>query len=237
MPEHTLWQSLLETLFPTPAMCAVCEAPLPALSVCPECLERIRRFAENEGQCRRCGSFGVRAQTCDVCREWPSYYAGNTALAHYEGHLREALLRIKFHNEPWRVAGFAALIAQSELPSADVVVPVPLHPRRMRDRGFNQSALLAALIADELAIPVEERLLRRVVDTPHQTQLTLSERRANVVKAFAVDESLSRRWQGARVLVVDDILTTGATLLNTVRALHAAGFDRICSVTLAAGMS
>jgi competence protein ComFC len=237
MQSHPWRERLLELVFPTPAMCVLCQKPLPALSLCPDCLAKLERFAENEGQCRRCGSFGVRAQACDVCRDWPAYYAGNTALAHYEGDLRQAVLRIKFHNEPWRMAGFSPLIEKADLPRADVVVPVPLHPNRLRERGYNQSALLAQLVADALAVPVEEGLLGRVVDTPHQTRLSLSERRVNVAGAFAADPDLSRRWQGARVLVVDDILTTGSTLLHAVRALHEAGFEDLHSMTLASGMS
>lgn len=237
MPYHPWKDRILEFLFPTPSMCVLCQKPLPRLSLCPECLAKLQRFAENEGQCRRCGSFGVRSQVCDVCRDWPAYYEGNKALAHYEGNMREALLRIKFHNEPWRVEGFAPLLEKADLPRADLIVPVPLHPNRLRERGYNQSALLAYLVAQVLALPVEEGLLKRVVDTPHQTRLSLSQRRVNVAGAFSADPILSQRWQGARILLVDDILTTGSTLLHAARALHAAGFDHLHSMTLASGMS
>lgn len=231
-----MWKHFLSLIFPDPSMCVCCEAPLAALGLCEKCQNYFDEVARLEGQCGRCGAYGVRAPVCDTCREWPAYYRGNTALLPYTGKAREAIVRFKFHNEPWRVRGFATLIKAHTPVEADAVVPVPLHPKRRRERGYNQSLLLAQIIAEAWDVPMAADLLVRTVNTPHQTGLAKSARKDNVAQAFAVPPRAVEAVRGKEILLVDDVITTGSTLLACARTLHQAGAKAISSVTLAAGI-
>lgn len=231
-----MWRRLLEIIFPNPSMCVLCEKRTDGLSICDDCLARWQRFAAAEGQCRRCGQFGSRAPICDTCRDWPDYYLGNTAFLPYTDTVREAILRFKYHNEPWRVEGFAALFARCPAVQMDAIVPVPLHKARLRERGYNQSLLLARELSRVWQMPLHDDWLLRVINTRHQVGLSKTERERNVFQAFAVPEKLRPQLQGKRVLLVDDVMTTGSTLLACARALHKAGVKQVQSVTLASAI-
>jgi ComF family protein len=113
----------------------------------------------------------------------------------------------------------------------DLVVPVPLHPRKLRAREFNQSLLLADRIARRLSLPLSFEHLVRIRDTQPQTELDRRERTRNVRRAFAVREPAG--FENQRVLLVDDVLTTGATVNDCARALRRAGAQSVCVLTLA----
>jgi ComF family protein len=143
---------------------------------------------------------------------------------------------MKFHARRRVAARLAeALLASADvratLAGADVLVPVPLHPRRRRERGFNQSALLARALARPAGLRVAEDALARREDTPPQTGLSAARRRANVAKAFVV----RRRPAGAGRVggLGDDVLTTGATARACARALTQAGAAQVRLVTAA----
>ncbi len=119
---------------------------------------------------------------------------------------------------------------ESEPPPIDLVVPIPLHPTRLRERGFNQSDLLAATVGVHLKVPVAGGLLRRVKRTDAQSQLTQEERRANVRGAFQATEFLG----GITLLIVDDVLATGFTASECARVLRQqAGVRRVEVLTAA----
>lgn len=231
-----MWKQLLAFIFPDPNMCVCCETRLETLGLCEDCLAHWREMARLEGQCKRCGTYGVRAEVCDTCREWPKYYTKNRALLPYTGEVREAVLRFKFHNEPWRIKGFAPLLRAETPPEVDVIVPVPLHPKRLRERGYNQSLLFARLAAECWHLPLGADWLVRTVNTPHQSTLVRSARLSNVRDAFAVAERHLADVGGKRILLVDDVITTGSTLRACARTLHQAGAKEIVSLTLAAGI-
>jgi len=117
------------------------------------------------------------------------------------------------------------------IPPADLVVPVPLHPSRLREREFNQALLLAARIARSLDLPLSFEHLLRVRATRPQTELDRTERARNVRHAFAVKHQAG--LEGRRVLLVDDVLTTGATANECARALRLAGVETVSVLTLA----
>ena len=121
--------------------------------------------------------------------------------------------------------------AQAFAGAIDVVVPVPLHPRRLAERGYNQAALLAAPVARRLGVPFAPCALARVRDTPQQVVMDRASRLLNVAGAFAVRDRTF--VAGGRVLLIDDVRTTGATLDGCARALHEVGARAILALVLA----
>jgi ComF family protein len=157
---------------------------------------------------------------------------GLRALAQYDAELRLAIHALKYDGitalaEPLGEL-LTAYIAQQPLP-AELIVPVPLHPDRRAERGYNQSELLARVLSRQSRIPLNTSALTRPLNTTPQVGLNESERRQNVRGAF----QCAQRLDGARVLVVDDVCTTGATLSECAEALHAGGAASIWGLTLA----
>jgi ComF family protein len=162
-------------------------------------------------------------------------FAQARSFASYEGTLRALIQRLKYDGfrplaKP--LGRFLAEAAQRlERQSFDVLVPVPLHPRRERRRGFNQAFLLAAQVSRLRKIPLAAGDCVRVRDTPPQTGLRAAERRKNVAGAFHVPKP--QRVRDCRVLLVDDVLTTGATAHACALALREAGAAGVWVATLA----
>lgn len=127
----------------------------------------------------------------------------------------------------------AQAVAQRGAPDVDLVVPVPLAPRRLAERGYNQAWELARRVARRLGLRADATLLRRLVETPHVADLPREARAAAVRGAFAVDPRRPARLRGARVALVDDVLTTGATLAEAARVLRNAGAAEVHAWVLA----
>ncbi len=162
---------------------------------------------------------------------WP--LSGARSAAHLSGPLREAVHSLKYEG----VRALAGTLGQivydcweAEPWTVDVIVPVPLHPQRRRERGYNQSALLARELARHTSLPVVEGALLRVTPTQPQVGLNAAERVENVRGAFRCGgDDLSEQ----RVLLVDDVLTTGATLRACAQALLEGGAQGVWGLTLA----
>ncbi len=153
----------------------------------------------------------------------------------YETPLREAIHTFKYDGTPALAAPLAPLlldawqVAQGAFPPAEVLAPVPLHPRRRRERGYNQSELLAHRLSALCGTPVDPRLLRRVRYTEQQALLRGDQRRRNVQGAFEAAPGA----RGKRVALVDDVFTTGSTLVECALALLGAGASGVYALTLA----
>lgn len=165
--------------------------------------------------CARCEAYGPRCSATRACFAYAGSAKQLVTAVKYAGLFALAEPMSRLMAERWH--GFDRAV--------DVVVPVPLHPRRERWRGFNQSSLLAHGVADELRLPYDGSAIRRTRYTPPQVRATgEQERQANVYSAFACRD---RRVAGARVLLVDDVTTTGATLGACAGALFEAGADSV----------
>jgi ComF family protein len=157
-------------------------------------------------------------------------------VAVYAGGLLRAIHDFKYRRQPGLGRGLGRLITDNNYAGIDpegfdVVIPVPLHVRRLRERGFNQSLLLARTVATACGIPVDFLSLRRVRDTPPQTLMGRKERQANIRGAFAV--ARRDRLRDRKVLLIDDVYTTGSTLAECARALLDGGAARVGVLTLA----
>ena len=180
------------------------------------------------------GSFGAgggppspsASVLCGACEARPPAYDWGRAAARYEGPLREALHALKFGGRRALARPLADLLVEqcgAALPADAVVVPVPLGRDRERARGFNQAALIAGRAAKRLGLGLERRWLARVRATSPQSELAAAERSANVRGAFRASPEV----RGRHVLLVDDVMTTGATLAECARAVAAAGAARV----------
>lgn len=223
-----------------PGSCLLCGQPLP-VSVphfCFDCRRDV--FTDSHSTCPRCagtiGPYAIVNGRCVACRDETFAFEQTLRLGSYDGLLREVILRLKNQRseslaellgESWAeqaAARFAAL-------ALDVIVPVPLHWMRRWSRGYNQSAALCRGLARVLRLPCCPSWLRRVRNTPRQYTQTPSGRKLNVRGAFRARPGLVR--QGASILLVDDVMTTGATVGEASKALLVAGAKRVVVAVLA----
>ena len=215
---------LLDVVYPR--RCAGCGAR--GTWLCARCEAAVACFARPV-----CASCGI-PEALGVCRcdELSPSIERVRSIGPYAGWLRGAVVQVKYHGEWSRVPHLAPLLAQAcaDLAPVDALVPVPLHPSRRKQRGFNQTEKLAEELSRELAVPVVLALRRSRRTTP-QVRLDAAGRQANVMGAFAV--SPGKRVEGKRLLLVDDVITTGATLGACADVLHSAGASSVSVVTVA----
>jgi ComF family protein len=227
--------ALLE--FFLPVACVVCGGAVRRASdgvACGSCWARLARLPQP--QCGRCGHPRLRA-SCAWCEPLPPFVRAvrSVCWAHRGSGL--ALVHALKYDGWHRVgAGMGERMAQLAWP-ADVVeerallVPVPLAPDRLRERGYNQSAVLAHAVGRAWGRPVGERALERTRGTATQTRLTPAQRMRNVANAFRVPDGARRALRGAHVVLVDDVVTTAATLVACAAALHEGGARIVSCVT------
>lgn len=223
-----------------PDECRICGAPLEDISrvpVCPACLAKPEALAV-EFFCTCCRAPFLNAYPldelgrCTLCRRGLTGFDAAYAFGGYEGVLRQLIHLFKYDGIR-TLAGPLAGFMLSALPRQerfDALVPMPLHWRRRWQRGFNQAKLLAAALSRRTGIPVVEAVRRRRA-TPPQAGLSNAERRRNVAGAFAVRRRV--RLEGRRLLLIDDVFTTGATAGACAAALKRAGAERVSVLTLA----
>jgi ComF family protein len=182
--------------------------------------------------CPHCGRPQQQTLLCPQCRHSSIAIDGIRSAVIFEGPLRQAIHHLKYSGRTSLAEPLGSfLIARwqaSPLP-ADMIVPVPLHQARLRERGYNQSTLLAGPLARASDLPIVEAALQRVKATMPQVALNAAERKANVQDAF---EARADLVQGKRILLIDDVCTTGATLEACSHALKRAGAKSVWALTL-----
>ena len=204
-----------------PPFCATCSRPFPGAEV-----------GEN-----------LEAFVCAECRE--RRFAFECAVAHRRarGAVRDLIHRFKYYGQFYLRRPLAVWLAESladprvtnAAPPVEALVPVPLHPRRERARGYNQAAVLASLLGRRAGLPVLMRAVRRVRDTPSQTHLSHDERIGNLRGAFTVPERARPAIAGRHLVVVDDVFTTGSTVDAVAKSLRAAGAASVRVIAVARG--
>lgn len=215
-----------------PSQCAVCHA-WPAQPVCEHCVER---FAQPRPRCRTCAlPLDTGTDRCGNCLRDPPPLDACVAAVSYDYPWSALVLDFKFHAQPGWADTLATLMrstpwAEPALDAADMVLPMPLSPGRLRERGFNQALELARRLAPGKTDP---SLLLRVRDTVPQTALDRSARQANVRHAFALEPLRAEALRGRQVLLVDDVMTSGASLHAAARVLRQGGAAGVCALVLA----
>lgn len=232
--------SALDLFFPR--LCAGCEGELGADDhhLCWDCRCSIQIITNPF--CEVCGNPLQgridHGYTCYECAQERPYFDCARCAARFDGVVEKMIHAFKYHQALWLEDDLTELLlacceTHFGTSGIEVVASVPLFPARERTRGYNQAALLGAALAKRLRRPFCDRLVRRVRDTQTQTHLTASERASNVRAAFSVARADGAF--GRRVLLVDDVMTTGATVNECSRALKEAGAREVLVVTLARG--
>ncbi|HOD35287.1 MAG TPA: ComF family protein [Syntrophales bacterium] len=235
----TILRGLADILFP-PA-CVVCETILEAdlhHSFCPACFSEIRFI--NPPLCPRCGlpyfTEAASDHPCGDCLSKKQYFTSVRSLGVYETSLLKTIQRFKYQGSLHAGEALGSLMAvwchqAFDVGEYDVIMPVPLHLQRLRERGFNQSLVLARAMARRFSVELDFMTLRRTASTAPQTGLKKEERARNVRGAFKLENG--HRVKGKKVLLIDDVYTTGSTVRECARILTTGGAGRVGVLTLA----
>ena len=233
------FKAFLDILFPP--LCHVCRCYLSDptdIHLCNGC--RVKILAVRSPLCPICGvPFATENgidHPCGHCLTIRRPFAGARAAARFEGPMQDLIHRFKYGKKVHLSRPLALLTAsalgdfQSAI-SADCIVPVPLHHRRLRERGFNQSQLIGQILATRWKIPLSVHNLRRIRWTNPQTGLSAAERERNIKGAFTV--VAPDRLEGMRLLLLDDVYTTGSTVTECAKTLRHYGAKEVHVVTVA----
>lgn len=227
---YRLAAALLNLLYPS--SCPVCSGLSDSLSHCPICSGCWATIGRHDGpSCRVCARplASEHAGLCGDClREAPPFSRVIT-YGPYSDVLKEALHLLKFSSIKRLSRPLGMLLAGLEIPKADIIVPVPLSNRELRKRGFNQTLLISRTLSRTTGIPLFPGLLYKKRETPPQVSLPRRERLLNLKGAFGTRKKLN----GERVLIVDDVVTTGATVRECSRAIIKAGAAEVFVAALA----
>lgn len=227
-------KQLLELLWPR--VCPFCEK-VHAKGICEECKKTLKRLRVNEPYCMKCGKpiHNEEAAFCKDCSTSKRYFNQGMALWRHQGIVSKAIYNFKYYNQraygddiARRMAIEAGTIIKRWNPQ--VIIPVPLCKKRRRIRGFNQSLILANRLGEELGIPVKE-CVSRIKETLPQNTLDKTKRKSNITGAFAIESMPYLK----RVLIVDDIFTSGSTIDEISRLLKNSGVSQVYFITISIG--
>lgn len=233
----SFWEALLNLIFPEPPGCKLCGAA-GEYSLCPACEGWLASWASSP-KCNICGRPSPWPQTsCTECQQNRPPFVLARAVGPYEGNLREAIHRLKYKGRKTLTPLLGKLLLtlimkQPELKWVDGVLPVPLSPKRMKQRGFNQAELLALEVARGIQKPLLKTALTKPVETAPQTGLNKLQRQANLRGAFRIQDP--SQIEDQNLLIVDDVFTTGSTAAAVTETLQSQGAGKVYVVTLANG--
>ncbi|MFH1859476.1 MAG: ComF family protein [bacterium] len=249
MTKRIFW-GLFNLIFP--AECSLCSNPLETIReryICSDCIKKITPL--DLPVCEKCGkplvsSFNlIQYPLCRQCRTLKRYFTAARAVGAYEGVLKKAIWLFKYEGKTGLQDMLGHLMvdrishlgwANSSIGSEriDIIIPIPLHKTRLKARGYNQSDILAAFMGKKLGIPVSRNNLKRIKATITQASLKRKERIKNIHNAFCIQKP--EEISGKRILLIDDVFTTGATSNECSRILKQAGSSDIFVLTLARGL-
>ncbi len=224
-----------------PSFCRICSTLLEKTGerlVCRECWSRLR--PQRSPCCICCGRFfegAIESHVCSACVEALPAFTRHRSAGRYRGIAKELIILLKYQKLQLLGKGLGVFLFQSLEEEtglwwrADALVPVPLHPKRRKARGFNQAEILARELGRQCGLEVCRDVLKKNRDALPQTSLSGAERRANLREAFSVNQK--RRVTGKTLILVDDVFTTGTTVEECARTLLRAGADEVRAVTLA----
>ena len=213
-----------------PPSCACCNVP--GHIICPSCIHKTNLIGQNV--CLSCGHpYKTRIPICSKCINHPQLFSGMLSWAHFEGSVRDSIHSMKYQNNI-ALGYFFSQKLLSEVIAAnwliDLIIPVPLSKSHYKDRGYNQAALISRPLSLALGIRHEKSALMRVRETATQTKLNADQRIKNVEGAFSGNPA---KLNNKHVLLVDDVITTGATMINCTKALLTSGASKVYCISVA----
>ncbi len=221
-----------------PETCPFC-GKVCADGICGECRKRVDSLQIKEPTCMKCGKpvSASEQEYCHDCAHTHYYYEKGMAMWLHKEPVSTSVYQFKYHNQRFYGKLYAAEIAAEKGAQIlrwrpEIIIPVPLHSKRKRKRGYNQAEILSCELGKILEIPVCRKLVKRIRYTEPQKKLGNRMRKRNLEKAFAVTHSM----EGVKsVLVVDDIYTTGSTIDAVAKELRKAGVSKVYFLTISIG--
>ncbi len=236
-----LYNTILDLLFPEEGVCFYCDKYYEEVKedhVCSECRDKLSFIGKD--RCPVCGKPAYQdnlLKRCSYCKNKSFYFKKAISPLEYTGLLRKVIYRFKYEAKPYLYKSFGefmiASLKQESIENIDLIVPVPLHRSRKAERGYNQAELLARYLSSKLNIALDSKNLIRTKATKIQNKLLRHEREENIKDAFRV--KASGVFKDKRILLVDDIFTTGATVNECARVLMECGANEIYVITIATG--
>ncbi|MCK8827015.1 ComF family protein [Natroniella acetigena] len=232
-----VYNFILELLYPAWPSCPACgrEFSSSEIGFCSECIDEIEFIGDD--YCIKCGKL-TENKLCLDCREQERFFSQARAVGLYDAGLKEYIKQLKYEQRQQLARPLAGLLTRYaeyyyQINRLDLITYIPIHKERLEERGFNQAYLLAKQLASELRLPIKS-LLARIVDTARQSELARQERLQNLAGKFKIENQ--QLVKGQRILLVDDIFTTGATVNEASKLLLEAGAKDVKVITLATGM-
>jgi ComF family protein len=210
-----------------PQDCLLCGATSGETLLCPDCRNDLPRLSVD--LCPGCAELSPGGATCGACLSAPPYFDATTAMFRYGFPVDKLIHTFKYRSRTTTADFLADAMLNGPRPAGDLIVPLPLFPTRLAERGFNQSVELARPLARSLRLPMELDGCIRSRNTTPQAMLPWTERRKNIRHAFECNVDLT----GKSVIVVDDVMTTGATLDEFARTLKAQGAAHVANWVVA----
>lgn len=230
-----LLKSPLEAVFPKKLTCAVCRKELQESveGICPECYGRLPFLSGKT--CLKCGQpLENLSNYCNRCKDEEIFYKSAAAVFEYDNKIKNLIFRFKSDNQKYLADFFGLSLAQKYATlnyDGDLAMYVPIHKNTLKKRGFNQSELLCKKFSALSGVPVSNGNLVKIVDTGQQKFLTKAERIKNLEKSFFVN--FKSGVKGKNIILIDDIMTTGATANECAKVLNAAGAKNVYILCLA----
>ncbi|MDR2000004.1 MAG: ComF family protein [Zoogloeaceae bacterium] len=213
------WQAALDTLLPQD--CLLCGDIAGAALLCAACAADLPRLSAET--CPICAEASPAGATCGACLSRPWHFDATIAAFQYHFPVDRLVQTLKYSHRIATAEFFAQAMLAGPRPEGDIIIPLPLHPKRLAERGFNQSVEIARPLAEALRLPLDLSGCLRCRDTTAQASLPWKERRKNIRHAFECRLDLTDK----AVIVIDDVMTSGATLDEFARLLKAHGATRV----------
>lgn len=233
---------VFEGLFPTNIYCVCCGSIIDGsrkYALCDNCIEKLNWLEEKT--CEKCGKIlnkESHKNICNDCGETAHYFDKGYTCTQYGLYERAMIMDFKYRDKSWIGRKIGEIMAERislENIDVDMVIPVPVHKSRMEERGYNQAEILARVVAKGLGKPMETGLIERKEETKAMKDLGRWERIENTKNAFSIVSEKKSTIEGSKILLIDDIYTTGATLDGCCKVLKNAGVERANVLTFAAG--
>lgn len=223
-----------------PKSCIFCKEELDDVSssFCEKCFQNVNIIETS--LCPKCGKIRERSSSlCYDCRTRSHYFVSGRGMFVYDDFLKKSLFGLKFFKHTWIGSEYGKLLGayyiSNNLPEVDMIIPVPLHFLRYLERGYNQAEIIASSIAKAINKPIHSNYLKRSKATKAQKDLSDKQRPLNMLKAFKMNAKYVDKIKDKRILIIDDIYTTGSTMDGCAKVLLEKGAREVYFLTVAIG--